>query len=488
MNWPTARACVLTVAALGLFGSCTEVGTDGGEGADPPTEDSGSGAPGGTELAWEPCGLPRDGECATLAVPLDRDDPSGATIELALGRIPATGDSLGPLLVNPGGPGGSGIDFLMRDPVSAELARRFDVVSWDPRGVGDSRDLACGERTEELLALDQDPDDDTEQLALERVAAEVAQECGDLDGEVLEHLGTAEGARDMEAIRVALGAGQISYLGFSYGTHLGQEYARQFPGRVRAMVLDGVVDPALGFQEFLIGQAEGFEAAFDRNVSACAAAGEAECGVDDLAEAYDRVAAGVEDTPLRGAERPVGPAEVAIAAVLSNYLNDGWSALGPALAAAERGDGSQLWSLASSYYGLGDFTSYAAVVCIDSPPPDGVEAFRAFAAEAERRAPRFGAAVANELAVCATWPAAAVGQPAPIEAPGTPSILVVGNTGDPATPYRNATAVAETLEAGVLVTVELDGHTAYQSDPCATDLIEDYLIELVTPRDGTTCD
>jgi pimeloyl-ACP methyl ester carboxylesterase len=447
--------------------------------------DTGGWGPG--PLEWIECGLPRGGRCAELTVPLDWDDPGGPSIDLMIGRIPAEDDPIGPLLVNPGGPGASGLDFLAADPVSGDLARRFDLISWDPRGVGASEDLTCGDGVAEMLAADPSPDDDAERTVLDRSAAAVASQCGELDGDLLAHLGTADAARDLEAIRRAIGASQVSYLGFSYGTHIGLEYAEQFPDRARAMVLDGVVDPALGYEATLLGQVAGFDAAFAASAEGCSAAGATRCGVADLAGAYDRVARAVEAEPLTGGELPVGPAVLATAAIQTMYAADGWLTLGPALASALDGDGAELWELASGYYSFGDFTSYAAVFCIDRPPPQGAEAYRAFAEEAARRSPRFGAAVANELAVCATWPAAAVDAAAPIAAAGSPPVLVVGNTGDAATPYANAVAVAEALEDATLLTVRNDGHTAYLADRCARSAIDTYLLQLELPEDGRVC-
>lgn len=438
-------------------------------------------------LSWTDCDLPRGGRCATLAVPLDWDDPDGETIDLAIGRIPADGEAIGPLALNPGGPGASGLGLLSYDPVSPEVAARFDLVSWDPRGVGGSEGLRCGDGVDALLDADSDPDSAAEQAELDTAAAAVAQECGASDGALLAHLGTDDVARDLEAIRRALGDAPLDFLGFSYGTRIGQTYATFFPDRVRTMVLDGVVDPALGYEQTLIEQAVAFEDSFERSAAACAEAGPATCGVDDLAVAYERVLAAVEEDPVRGGDQPVGPSAVAIAAIVTAYAPDGWLALGPALAAALDGDGGPMWDLAASYYDLSGYTSYAAVVCIDTPPPSGVAAYREFAARADGASARFGAAAANELAPCATWPAAPVGAPAPLRAVGAPPILVVGNTGDPATPYDNAVAVADALESGVLVTARIDGHTAYGTEPCVTRLVDAYLLDLEVPDDGTVC-
>ena len=438
-------------------------------------------------LRWAPCDALAGGECARLAVPLDWDDPDGPTIELVLGRLGAEGTRIGSLLMNPGGPGGSGLEYLSYDPVGPALAERFDRVSWDPRGVGASAPLRCTAGLDSLASIDPDPDDAAEQQALERSASELARSCEELDGEQLTHVGTVDVARDLEAIRLALGGEPLNYLGFSYGTHIGQTYAELFPSSVRAMVLDGVVDPALGYEEFLLGQTDGFERAFGQASAACRRAGPSTCGVDDLGAAYDEVLRRVEDAPLDGAAVPVGPAVLSTATISTSYGIGGWQELGPALAAGLAGDGGPLWQLARSYYDAGAFTSYAAVVCVDSEPPEDLDAYRGFADRARERSARFGAAVANELVVCAEWPVPPV-EPVPVPTAATaPPILVVGSTGDAATPYENAVAVAERMPSAVLVTAEQDGHTAYGSNDCVADIVERYLVRLELPAADTRC-
>jgi pimeloyl-ACP methyl ester carboxylesterase len=454
-----------------------------------PTDPSDNGFPSDwkpPELDWEPC-EDVEAECATLTVPLDWSDPGGNTIDLALARVPATGKRIGSLLTNPGGPGASGIEFLGYGVFSPELSARFDQVSWDPRGVGDSTSVTCGDSTGEFLNQDPSPDDPAEQEALDAAAAAVSQECGTEDGDLLDHLGTAEVARDMEAIRIALGDDSLNYIGFSYGTHIGLAYADLFGETIRAMTLDGVVDPSLGLEEFLTGQALAFEESLRVGAEACADAGEQGCGVPDLIAAYEEVAAKVEVEPLPGGPNGVGPAELATAAIFSSYIADGWAMLGPALAQAQQGDGAALWDLAAEYLDLGSYGAYAGVVCTDSPRPEDPAAYQAFADRLRSQAPHFGASTANEMLPCATWPAPVTGEAAAIEAPGTPPILVVGNTGDPATPLANAEAVAAALDNGHLLVVETDGHTAYGSNLCATGTIDEYMIDLVVPPDGTRC-
>lgn len=476
----TSRARPTTAEAQGTTSSTT-----------PAEYDPGSGFPAGwrpPELDWERCSIGiGPGECATLAVPLDWDDPEGDTVDLALARIPAEGDRIGSLLSNPGGPGASGIEFLEYGVFSAELSERFDIVSWDPRGVGDSTAVTCDQEVGDFLALDPSPDDPAEQQAVDEAAAAVSSECGETDGDLLPHLGTADVARDLEAIRLALGGEPLNYIGFSYGTHIGLQYAEFFGENVRAMTLDGVVDPALGFEEFLMGQALAFEQTLTDGNEACASAGTATCGIDDLLGTYEKIAQQVETDPLPGGPNGVGPAEVAIAATFTGYVPDGWILLGGALAAAEAGDGSELWDLASEYLDFGSYGAYAGVVCTDTSHPEGAAAYQKFADEMRAAAPHFGSTVANEMLPCATWAAAPNGEAAPIVAPDAPPILVVGNTGDPATPLENAETVADTLDDGHLLVVDMDGHTAYGTDLCATGVIDDYMIDLELPEPGTRC-
>lgn len=440
-------------------------------------------------LTWGPCepGASPTLECATLTVPLDWAEPTGASIDLALARTEATGNRVGSLITNPGGPGASGIGFLGRSPLGPDLAESFDIVSWDPRGVGDSEGIDCDEHVDELYLADPTPEDDSGRLATQEVAAQVATDCDAAGGRLLEHMSTTEVARDLEAIRMALGYEKLNYLGFSYGTRIGQEYAALFGDRIRSMALDGVVDPSLGFEEFLIDQAEAFDAAFGRQAEACEVAGKAECGVMGLAEAYDRVLAAAEAAGIDAGGVPLEPAQVVTAATYTGYLGDGWTLLGPALADGLAGDGSKLVELAGSYEDLGDYGPYAGVVCTDTPHPDGAVEYQEFIERSTEASPRFGASVATEMMPCATWAVAPQDTAAPITAPDAPPILVVGNTGDPATPLTNAESVAESLVSGVLLVVDSEGHTAHGSNACAAAVIDAYLIELALPEPGTRC-
>lgn len=436
-------------------------------------------------IEWEPCGARR--ECATYAVPVDHDDPDGPTVDLALIRRPATGtDRIGSLFMNPGGPGGSGVDYVTASPLDPTLNEFFDIVSWDPRGVGRSEPIDCDAGADVMRRADWDPDDDAEQDQLDDAAEAIAEDCADEYGDRLEHVATDDTVRDLDLLRRAVGDDQLTYLGFSYGTSIGLRYAERFPERVRAIVLDGVVDPTQDLEELLTDQALAFETSIDETFAACQAS--ATCPVSDPAATYDRVRAALEAEPLAvaGAD-PVGPTTLAFAALSSAYDGGRATTFLSALAAADEGDGSGLARLAQLYWASTNYTEYAAVVCTDNPHPEGATEFRAMADRMAEQAPRFGAAIANEMASCAFWAAPVTGRPGPVRAEGAAPILVVGNTGDSATPFAAAERVADDLEAGVLLTHRGTGHTSFNDDACVKGVVRAYLVDLAVPEPGTEC-
>jgi pimeloyl-ACP methyl ester carboxylesterase len=295
----------------------------------------------------------------------------------------------------------------------------------------------------------------------------------------------------MDAVRAAMGDDQLSYLGFSYGTAIGQVYADLFPDRVRSMVLDGVLELGPSGLELADEQAAGFETALERFVEYCDAAEGCEIAGESL-QAVEEVLALAEEPggiPAPDADRPAGPGEANLGISYALYSQSLWGELDSALAAARGGDGSQLVDLADGYLGIGDFEIYFAVNCIDFAWPTGdPDAFLAAAKATAEHAPHFGESLVNDYIRCVDWPS----PPVPLEAtsaPGTPPILVVSTTGDPATPYEAGVLVAETLENGILITNEGDGHTVVgNGKPCIDDLIAAYFVDDEVPEDGTTCD
>ncbi|CAN5656184.1 alpha/beta hydrolase [soil metagenome] len=483
---PRSIASVASLLVLVVvLGACSGVDDDTADTAPSSESTTAPGeAPSAEGITWESCG---DAECGRLTVPLDHDDPDGDTIELALARRPA-GDPdarIGSLVVNPGGPGASGASFVTGGfSLGEEVDERFDVVGFDPRGVGESTPVDCGDAPDEFLDLDPQPDDDAELRELQAAAADVSDACAGT-GALLEHLDTATVARDLDAIRAALGDEQLTYLGYSYGTLIGQLYAEQFPERVRALVLDGVVNPAEDLVELLTAQTDGFDRAFAALAASCD--DDPGCAVDDVAGAYDGLAAEVEEEPLTtDGDDELGPSALSFAAVSAAYDSSTWPIFAQGLADGLDGDGTILLAFADAYRSAADYGVYAGVVCTDGPHPPDPAAWEAFAQQLEEQSPRFGAAVANELLPCATWPAPVVGQPAPVVAEGAAPILVVGTTGDPATPFANAEQVAATLADAVLLTHDGEGHTSGGEADC-DHIVARYLIDLAIPDPGSRC-
>jgi pimeloyl-ACP methyl ester carboxylesterase len=436
-----------------------------------PTRSTPSGAalPDPPPLDWHDC---RDGaECATLVVPLDYDDPTAGTVDLAVARIPADDEDerIGSLILNPGGPGGSGIEALLAG-IGAGLGDEFDLVSWDPRGVGDSRPLRCA-RDESFFRLDPDPDDASERAALERAAQAVAAECAAADPALLRTLDTSTAARDLELLRRALHDGPLNYFGFSYGTHIGLEYANLFPDQIRAMTLDGVVDPRETPTEMLTGQAIAIEQVLGDNLAL-----------------FREVAEQLEREPLLARGREVGPGLLGVAAFASVYGPTGEAQLRRALEDALDGDGDGLLSLADQYIDASAFAPYLGVLCVDGARPQDIDAWWAFVDATKQRAPDLGASVANEVIGCAYWPVPPV-EPEPIAwSPSLPPILLVASTEDAATPLDDAERVHAALPNSALVVREGAGHTSFGASRCIDRIVRSYFVELETPAEGTTCE
>ena len=429
---------------------------------------------------WSECGSLK---CSFVTVPLDYDDPGGETITIKVSRARSTDLDArrGVLLVNPGGPGASGLGLAgVLAASEPELARHFDIVGWDPRGVGESATLTCDQPLQAFYRLDNDPDDAAERELLESAAEAAAEACAATSLALLSNIGTTSVVDDMESIRLALGEDTISYLGFSYGSMLGLVYATRYGGHLRAAVIDGVSDPAHSLEAWLESQAVAGDAAFTRFLDRCL-----ECSPSAsqaLADAYTHAEAGT----LQSGGQAVGPSDVARSAILANYSSIA-DRIPQWLSSAGVGDGSGVLSRSDTYLGLAGFDVYTAVRCLDATHLESNAAYAEFVERVRAKAPLLGVPVAMELLPCASWPVPS--KPLqPISDITAPPMLILGNTSDAATPYADAVAVISRLSNAVLITYQGAGHLSFgRGSACVDDATLAYLIDLDLPEPELRC-
>lgn len=462
-----------------------------------------------SSLEWGDCDDPAviedELECATLTVPLDYAEPDGDTIDLALVRVPASRSRDGALLTNPGGPGSSGFDFVaysgtvLRDEMGLD---EFDIIGFDPRGVDRSGGLRCltDAEVDASVYLDFTPDTPAEQELLDD-SAEFDTACLDAYGDTLQHYSTENTARDMDAIRAALGDPQISYLGISYGTYLGGVYATMFPSRVRAMVLDAAFDPVGDtVEENYSTQLVGFEEAFDNWAAWCEDTPDA-CAfsTDDVGAAWDQLYADLDAESVENSDgRLANQAVMDTATTSALYSESAWPVLGTALDRTMQGDPAGLFELADSYVGRspdGTYSteqqSFAIISCASgftSPTPDDPEAL---AEELREKAPRFGGEItADDLSGddgCSTLTPDA--EAVEIAYTGDAPVVVVGGENDPATPIRWAEEMTASMGSNArLVRYTGEGHGFVLISRCVTDLEAQVLVWLDLPDEDTSCD
>lgn len=506
------------VAALGVLLVATVTACSGGSGDAPPRADS-TGSPtaatsGATtapeprlsqfydqSLDWHDCS--GGFQCARLTVPVDYAHPTAGTMRVAVNRLPSSGEHRGSLLLNPGGPGASGLQYARaaKTVVSPAVRTHYDVVGFDPRGIGASRPVDClsDQALDAFLAVDGTPDTPAEEAELVRQGQLLGAGCLRDDAALTAHMGSRDVVRDMDVLRAVLGDERLSYLGKSYGTYLGALYAETFPQRVGRLVLDGPVDPRADNLANARLQAIGFQRALDAFLDDCVR--RSSCPFSgsraDAQAALQRLLERTDQHPLSGdGDRQGVQALVTYGVAIGLYDEGYWPFLRQALKEAEAGKGESLLILADLYNDRGPGGHYTtnstealyAVNCLDRPEATDLATFRADAAAMAKVSPVFGPYIVWANAPCADWPVPAEGEPGPIAAPGAAPILVVGTTRDPATPYESAEALADQLDSGHLLTYDGDGHTAYRrGNGCVDRAVDAYLLDGTLPKDGARC-
>jgi pimeloyl-ACP methyl ester carboxylesterase len=451
------------------------------------------------KLAWKSCA--GGFQCADLTVPLDYSQPAGPTIKLSVVRERTTArNRIGSVVLNPGGPGGSGVQYAEAAAplIGEQLGGRFDVVSFDPRGVGQSAPIRClsSKQLDTWIGYEASPDDPTQVAKQDELAKQFAAGCAANAGALLAHVSTVDTARDLDVLRAALADPKLTYIGASYGTFLGAIYAQLFPANVRALVLDGALDPSSSAAELNQVQAHGFEVALASYIATCVKSSSCPLGSSPTAAEpkLDGWLAKLVAKPLtlRGRVLTYSLAVQGVAAAL--YSPTSWPDLSDALTAAFKDDPSGLLALSDEIDGRQPDGSYdnlvesnSAINCVDRPGlgPTIADYARAAAAGAAD-GPTFGVLLDWGNVVCADWPVPPELSPGPVNPAGAPPILVVGTLRDPATPYRWAQALAKQLN-GPLLTFDGDGHTAFLRSACVDAAVKSYLVSLTTPPAGEVC-
>ena len=465
------------------------------------------------EVSWYPCGdtggMDRTEEqgkfsCGMVTVPMDYNNPDGTTIQIAVKKRAADGESRGSLFINPGGPGGSGISLVegAEQSFSKELLAGYDVVGFDPRGVGSSTAIKCGDATLGMEASKEKPQPGE---AFETWAAnyltkvrEAREQCeAHSEPGLLDHVNTVSVAKDLDVLRAISGEKSLNYLGFSYGTELGYTYAELFPKNAGRLVLDGAVDSTISHQDFDLDRAEAFENALHSYVQACLEGkagdncpltGDVEHGVQQIRD----LIASADASPLKTSDPDVKITGAQLAqAIQLPFLQYGlWPQLTAVLAPAiSQGDASGFAEAFKQISNGLSTAAYLGVQCQDRPAQADVDVWRAQYEEAQEITPTFASAASLDV-ICTAWGHYSETDPLPqnVHAEGAAPILVVGTTGDPATPYKWAEALAEQLDSGQLLTWQGNAHCAYgRGSSCITKAVDGFLLDGQLPEDNLTC-
>ena len=454
-------------------------------------------------LQWTSCA--DDHECSTLLVPIDYDSPSSGDFRLAVSRVKAKGAKIGSIVVNPGGPGAEGVGFAAyaQSSVSAPVAKSYDFIGFDPRGVGKSAPVTCltGKQTTQWLRADATPDTQAEIDRYSNLAAGIGRGCLKFSPTRARNVGSTATVRDMDILRAALGEKKLNYLGYSYGTYLGALYAHDFPGNVGRFVLDGAVDPSMDSMEISEGQSRAFQVAMTRFARSCSRL--ASCPYPGSASRVlaeiNALLARLDKTPMRTEKRETLTQSQALSALFwGMYSRDYWPNLRDALSEAARGNGTYLLMLADlsadrtgpNTYGSNQNSAFYAISCWDSPAAPDAAGLAAAARTWSTKAPvpEMARALAWGNAPCSTWFGHSELAPAPASSTTDAPILVIGTTYDPATPYPWAVALANQLSTARLLTYAGDGHTAFgNGNECIDNAVNDFFGNGTVPTRGTRC-
>lgn len=461
------------------------------------------------ELSWKTCGG-GDFYCTPVYAPKDWSNPSAGMVYLAVFKKEATGEAIGSLLVNPGGPGASGIDlvYYASDFITTVAVReKYDIIGFDPRGVGFSDSVYCGEgELIDLALLAPGPELDlgsARSLAQSRaISGRLAEACYQGTGDLLAYIDTESSARDMDLIRHLVGDEKLNYLGFSYGTQLGATYAALYPQNVGRLVLDAAVVPTETPEEGTIGQAGGFELAFSNYVADCvrqsACPGGGTVTAAEFSERVKKLLLDLEKVPMKTTLDMDLSVWAGLTGIVANlYAKGNWNTMTIALDAAFNGDGTKLLESTYRYlerspdgsYLSNTMMSNISINCMDGRYSQDAKIVAETNAAIYEAAPLFGRYFANSQISCHAWkysakPSAGLNYSAPLNYP----VLVIGTTGDPATPYKSAIKLSELLNKAVLITYEGEGHTVYANNStCIDNVVDDYLLNGKVPAGPVVC-